>query len=208
MIETIEIFGANIWQWCLDNKDGISAFFMSGQFVSLIGALVMLVKNIKQVKANTSSTLTLDKTLTNTNKMSDGISTLSFNVEKLENENAGLREELKTTQEKLSESQQLITDKLNSILEVQSIVYSTIRDDSVRQTVNKILNNARYCEINFKEQLQEQIDELKHEFEHTVDDMNHKMNDAVNKVEHSINAGDNARIRAQSIYGNQETTRY
>lgn len=207
MIETLQTFGSNIWQWFIDNKDAISTFFMSGQFVSLVGAMFMLVKNIKQVNNNTASTDALNSNLIKTNAMSNDIQLLQKDVELLSEENKHLRNALTDTENKLLESNQLIADKLNAILEVQSIVYTTIRDSSIRQTVNTILNNARYTDTNFKEQLQEQIEELKHEFETKVEDMNHTMDDAVKKVSNSLNAAEAAKIKAQQL-SNDETTRY
>lgn len=208
MIETLQVFGMNIWQWCVDNKEAIIAFFMSGQFVSLIAAIVMLVRNIKQVKNNTASTQALDKTLVNTNVTYDKIIELDENVKLLTAENIGLREKLAETENNITNTNKLLSDKLNAIIEVQSIVYSTIRDDSVRQTVTTILNNARYSEKNFKEQLEMQIEELKTEFETKVADMNKAMNDTISNVANSINAAETAKIRAQKIKGIEENTRY
>lgn len=209
MIDTLHVWWTNICLWYTENEQAITTFFMSGQFISLIAALTMLVKNIKQVKSNTASTKTLDATLVNTNAMSEDIKSLNNSVLILTEENQGLREELNDVQKSLSESNRLITDKLNAIIEVQSIVYTTIRDDSVRQTVNTILNNARYSEQNFKEQLETEIEALKVEFENKMSDMSKSMTEAVTHVANSVNAGENARNRAKRLKGiDDEPTRY
>lgn len=207
MIETINLFFTNLWGWVLEHKDEISTFFMSGQFVSLITAVVMLVKNAKQIRSNTSSTNALNTTLVNTNTMSGQITSLEESVTKLEKENAGLREELADTKDSISTENKLIANKLNAILEVQSIVYSTIRDESVRQTVNTLLNNARYSDKNFKEQLQSEIEAIKTEFESKMSDMSKAVNDTINNVSKSMNAVEDARNKqSKSVEG--ETTRY
>lgn len=207
MIETINVWFNNLWLWCVENKDAISTFFMSGQFITLVSALVMLIKNIKQVKSNTDSTKALDATLINTNTMSGQINQLSEDVTHLTNENESLREDLAHTQECILESNQIITDKLNAIIEVQSIVYSTIRDDSVRQTVNTILNNARYSEKNFKEQLENEIVSIKQEFDAKMNEMNAHMNVVVQKVVDSVNASETAKNRMKNK-NSDESTRY
>ena len=207
MIEIINVFFNNLWLWCVENKDAISTFFMSGQFITLVSALVMLIKNIKQVKSNTDSTKALDATLINTNTMSGQINQLSEDVTHLTNENESLREDLARTQESILESNQIMTDKLNAIIEVQSIVYSTIRDDSVRQTVNTILNNARYSEKNFKEQLENEIVSIKQEFDTKMNEMNAHMNVVVQKVVDSVNASETAKNRMKNR-NSDESTRY
>jgi hypothetical protein len=207
MIETINLFFTNVWGWVLEHKEEISTFFMSGQFVSLVTAIVMLIKNAKQIRSNTSSTETLNSTLTNTNTMSGQITSLEKSFTKLEKENAGLRDELEKTKNAITTDNKLIANKLNAILEVQSIVYSTIRDESVRQTVNTLLNNARYSDKNFKEQLQTEIEAIKTEFESKMSDMSKAVNQTINNVSKSMNAVEDARNK-QTKSAEDETTRY
>lgn len=204
MIETIGAFGSSIWRWFVENKDVITAFFMSGQFLSFVAALVMLVKSLKRTKTNTDSTNVLNATLTNTNTMSNSIQTLDKNFELLKNENSSLRSELSETETRLQEANKEIRDKLNSIIEVQAIVYSTIRDDSVRQTVNTILNNARYCEKNFKESLETQIEELRKDYNEQLKEVNEKMNKSIDEITSNIKTTETA----QSKMMKNDTYRY
>ncbi len=199
MIETLSAFGTSIWQWFVENKDAITAFFMSGQFVSFLAACVALLKTVKQTKENTSSTDTLNKTLIKTNEMSESVTTVDTNVQALTEENANLRAELKTTEEKLSLQNDELTAKLNAIIEVQSIVYSTIRDDSVRQTVATLLNNARYNETNTKEQLQNQIDALRNRVEESIENVHKVVEEVTENVSNVMNAAENAKHKAQTL---------
>lgn len=208
MIEFLTTLKDNCWLWFLDNKDTILAWFMSGQAASVITTIVMLVKNAKQIKGNTESTKTLNTTLENTNVMKDDVDTLKEKVSVLTDENAKLSNSVLDLETKLSQSNNLIASKLDAIIEVQSIVYSTIRDDSVRQTVNTILNNARYSDNNFKEQLESEISGLKAEFETKMADISKGMNEAIDKVSNSVNAAETAKARAQELKGLNETPRY
>lgn len=208
MIEFLTTLKDNCWLWFLDNKDTILAWFMSGQAASVITTIVMLVKNAKQIKGNTESTKTLNTTLENTNVMKDDVDTLKEKVSVLTDENAKLSNSVLDLETKLSQSNNLIASKLDAIIEVQSIVYSTIRDDSVRQTVNTILNNARYSDTNFKEQLESEISGLKAEFETKMADISKGMNEAIDKVSNSVNAAETAKARAQELKGINETPRY
>lgn len=208
MIEFLTALKDNCWLWFLDNKDTIIAWFMSGQAVSVIASFVMLIRNAKQIKSNTDSTKTLNGTLTNTNVMKDDLDTLKQKVVTLADENEELSKSVVELETKLSESNKLIASKLDAIIEVQSIVYSTIRDDSVRQTVNTILNNARYSNTNFKEQLESEISGLKAEFETKIADISKGMTDAIDKVSTTVNAAEVAKARAQELKGTNETLRY
>lgn len=208
MIEFLTTLKDNCWLWFLDNKDTILAWFMSGQAASVITTIVMLVKNAKQIKGNTESTKTLNTTLENTNVMKDDVDTLKEKVSILTDENTKLSNSVTDLETKLSKSNKLIASKLDAIIEVQSIVYSTIRDDSVRQTVNTILNNARYSDTNFKEQLESEISGLKAEFETKMADISKGMTEAIDKVSNSVNAAEVAKARAQELKGMNETPRY
>lgn len=208
MIEFLTALKDNCWLWFLENKDTIIAWFMSGQAVSVVASFVMLIKNAKQIKGNTDSTNTLNGTLENTNVMKDDLDTLKQKVVTLADENEELSKSVVELETKLSESNKLIASKLDAIIEVQSIVYSTIRDDSVRQTVNTILNNARYSNTNFKEQLESEISGLKAEFETKIADISKGMTDAIDKVSNSVNAAEVAKARAQELKGTNETLRY
>ena len=188
MIDTITQFGMSIWQWFIDNKDAITAFFISGQALSFVAALVMLVKNLKGTNANTASTKKLNKALEDTNEVHDSVVSLDENFKLLKEENDGLREELKETETRVTISNEELKEKLNAIIEVQAIVYSTIRDDSVRQTVNKVLNNARYCEKNFKESLETQIEELKQSYSNELQAIDEKMGKSVDAIKSELSA--------------------
>lgn len=193
MIEYIKAFGLSIWDWILINRDSISTFILSGQFASLVGALILLIRQIRQVKSNTNSTNMLNQTLTNTNTMSTSVRELDDNFRLLKAENDALRTELSETEDRLQAANNEILNKLNAIIEVQSIVYSTIRDDSVRQTVNTILNNARYSEKNFKQELETQIETLKTTYENEMATLTKKVAASITEMSDSLNAGEQAR---------------
>lgn len=204
-LQMVTAFGNSIWTWLVEHKEEIYAFVMSGQFVSLIVALVTIFRQFKQVKINTNSSQTLNKTLENTNTMSTSVTQLDTNFQLLKVENDSLRSELKETENKLETENKDILNKLNAIIEVQGIVYSTIRDDGVRQTVNTILNNARYSEQNFKESLEQQIDELKNNYAIELENINQRVTEGLENLSSSLKAGEKAKA---TMSNRTESTRY
>lgn len=205
MIEWIKTFGLSVYGWFVENKDTITAFFMSGQAISFVAAIVMLVKNLKGTKDNTASSNALNETLVNTNGMSKSITNLDTNFVALKKENDKLRTDLKNTEESLQASNDELKNKLNAIIEVQAIVYSTIRDDGVRQTVNTILNNARYSEKNFKDELQAQIAELKESYSNELKVVNDNMAASIDKITEKISLTETAKATMEKRV---ETVRY
>lgn len=198
MIETIKQFFLSIWTWFVENKDGIIAFFVSGQALSFVGALVLLIKNLSRTKSNTESTEKLNATLTNTNVMSESVKAIDENFTLLKNENMNLRNELEETKTKLEKSNHDISNKLDVILDVQTIVYSTIRDDEVRSTVNKLLNNARYSGENVRESFEKKIDELKANYEKGFNEVNAKMAESIDTIKGELNNVKNAETKASN----------
>ena len=191
-MEMFKQFCISIWQWFVNNKDGITAFFMSGQAVSFVAAIVMLIKNLRGTKDNTASSKKLNETLESNNQMSESVKLLKEDFESLKLENEQMRKSLIKDNECIKQSNEEIKNKLNSIIEVQSIVYSTIRDDSVRQTVNTILNNARYSEKNFKESLETQIEELKQTYAKDIEAVNKKMTESMDNIKSGLSASESA----------------
>lgn len=192
-MEWLKSFGISVWQWFVENKDGITAFFMSGQALSFVAALVMLVKNLRGTRDNTKSTKTLNETMEKSNEMHSSVIKLDENFKALKDENDKLRTELSETETKLQSANDEIKNKLNAIIEVQAIVYSTIRDDGVRMTVNKILNNARYSEKNFKEALETQIEELKQNYTDELKAVNEKMAKSMDDIKSELAATETAK---------------
>lgn len=206
-MELIKQFIFSVWRWFIENKDTITAFFMSGQAISFAAAIVMLIKNLRGTKDNTASTKKLDETLLITNGMGESVKTLDLNFQALKKENDGLRTALKDTEARIEQSNNEIKNKLNAIVDVQSIVYSTIRDDGVRQTVNTILNNARYSDKNFKESLESQIEELKQNYSKELENVNAKMTESMNQIKSELSAADTAsKIMLERT--NRESIRY
>lgn len=140
----------NIGQWFVDNREAIIAFFSSGTFVTALITIINTFRQYKAIKNNTDVSGTLNVSLEKTNKLNNS-------VVKLTQENESLKQVLNILLKK-SESTDL---KLNAILEVQSIVYSSLKDEQAREVVNNILVNAMYSGIDDKAKLLEEIKMLK-----------------------------------------------
>ena len=198
MIDLIKSYFISLYQWFVEHQDPITLLSILVQIVSLVAAIVLLIKNLKGTKNNTSSTDKLNETLENTNSMSQSVVNLDGSVSSLKTENESLRTKLAETEEALLKSNKELANKLNAIIEVQSIVYSTIRDDGVRQTVNTILNNARYSEKNFKEELENKIEEFKQTYSTELKSINDKFTNSIDQVAKQLSATDIAKVAMET----------
>ena len=158
----IEFF-YNIGVGIMENKDKILMFLTSSQFVGLVIALISLWRTAKSTKANTSSTNSLNQALLANDKNCKDSEAAYSNTEEIKTFLLKLSERLDAIDAKVDNKLNLTTEKINAIIEVQSIVYSTIKDEKVRNTVNNLLVNAKYAETATRAELKKQVEELKKE---------------------------------------------
>ena len=156
-------FFYNIGTGLMENKDQIIMFLTSSSFVSLVVALIGLWKTGKVTKANTNSTDALKSALDSNSKVVDNSDVAVSNTEEIKTFLQKLSERLDGIESKVDNKLALNNEKLNAIIEVQSIVYSTIKDERVRNTVNNLLLNAKYAETATRAELKRQVEELKKE---------------------------------------------
>lgn len=178
MIEFIE----NCFSWFSENYQKIIMTITSAQFVSLISAIVLLIKNGRELRNNVASSKSLNKTLSATNQMSDDVTSVKNKLEEAEKENKLLKNELEKLNTLFADGQESLIKKLNCMLEVQSIVYSTIKNDSIRDTVNCILTNAKYTETATRAKLKEEVASLKERLNAETEKVNKIAEDATNTI--------------------------
>lgn len=154
-------FFQNIFNWFVENKDEIVLFFTSSNFVAFISAIVLFIRQIKANKAGTAVNKELNQSLS-------GVATVGADIVTLKETNDNTNTEVKKLENDLDRFNADITDtldtvmaKLNAVIEVQSIVYSTLKDETIRQNVNGILTDAKYAEIATRAALESEIEELK-----------------------------------------------
>jgi hypothetical protein len=156
-------FFYNIYLGLMENKDQILMFLTSSSFISLVVALIGLWRTSKTTKANTSSTNSLKDALDANSKVVGNSDIAVSNTEEIKTFLLKLDERLAAFEAKVDNKLMTQAEKVNAIIEVQSIVYSTIKDEKVRNTVNNLLVNAKYAETATRAELKRQIEDLKKE---------------------------------------------
>lgn len=176
-------FFRNIGTWLIEHKDGIVVFFTSSNFIAFISTIILIVKQIAATKASITEVSTANETLTKTNVLAENVKDVSDTAKLTETEVQNLKDNVTEMENKLNKALSFLEQKLDAIIDVQSIVYSTIRDESVRQSVANILTNAKFFGDSTKAEMQQEIARLKEAIEATVA----VANDAVNKNKEKLN---------------------
>ena len=176
-------FFQNIYAWLAANSNKIVAFLTSANFLAMLTLVVNTIRTIKTNKGVAITSTDLKNELTESSKNRSVIASIKGVSETIKDVTEATKTAIDETKALLDKELLTVTNKVNAMLEVQSLVYSTIRDDSLRQTVSNLLNTARYNDTNTKEQLQSEIDSLKKALNDKMEEVNRTMSDAIDKVQ-------------------------
>jgi hypothetical protein len=154
-------FFRSCYYWVAENYKEITMTLTSAQFISIISTIVLLLRNLRKTNDNVTSSNNLNSTLKVTNQMSTDVTDVKTVSEEIKTQNVALDAKLAEFKKEVTDVQESLIKKLNCMLEVQSIVYSTIKDDTIRGTVNSVLTNAKYAETETRAKLKEEVANLK-----------------------------------------------
>ena len=176
----------NIGKWFVENKETILAVLTAIQSSGLVGFIAWAVKSTKQVKLNTKTT----ETLNNSIACVDG---LNGEVAEMKDVNKVLIEKcdyLENQMNDLENSMDILITKIDAIIEVQSVVYTTIKDDKTRATVNNLLTNAKYAVTEQRKKLIEELEALRQQIKAQADAQKQLVEHAVNKAQSIVKVED------------------
>lgn len=176
----------NIGKWFVENKETILAVLTAIQSSGLIGFIAWAVKSTKQVKLNTKTTETLNKSIT-------CVDSLNGEVTEMKDVNKALIEKcdyLENQMNDLQNSMDILITKVDAIIEVQSVVYTTIKDDKTRATVNNLLTNAKYAVTEQRKKLIDELESLRQQIKAQADAQKQLVEHAVNKAQSIVKVED------------------
>ena len=176
----------NIGKWFVENKETILAVLTAIQSSGLIGFIAWAVKSTKQVKLNTKTTETLNKSIT-------CVDSLNGEVTEMKDVNKALIEKceyLENQMNDLQNSMDILLTKVDAMIEVQSVVYTTIKDDKTRATVNNLLTNAKYAVTEQRKKLIDELEELRQQIKTQAEAQKQLVEHAVNKAQSIVKVED------------------
>ena len=172
-------FFVNIANWFMIHKDEIvvtlTTFITSGIFANIIA----LIRQHKALKATTDA--------------ADNLTSTSEKVEAIGQAVIELHKDHEILTAKVNETvstMDILLTKVNAMLDVQSLVYATIKDEKTRVAVNNILTNAKYAVTEQRAKLLEQLAALREQIAQKAKDDVAKVNEAVEKAVSIVEATD------------------
>lgn len=137
----------NIWIAIQNNWDAIAAGISTVTTILLIPIAKIINSQKNNIADNTSSTKELTETIKQTEELRSIVKSNTDNSNKLCQEMSTTMismDNLKSEYVELKTAFLQVNSKLGSILDVMSIVYATVKDETVRKAVSTIINSVKY----------------------------------------------------------------
>ena len=175
-------FFQNIWNWFVLNKDEIVLFFTSSNFVTFMTTIVMLAKQLKANKSNNETNKGLKTSLDNAVSIAADVVSIRDNSSATNDQLVTVQNDLESFKKETYDALDVIVQKMNAVLEVQSIVYSTIKDETIRKNVSGILMDAKYTETATRASLEAEVESLRKKVNEKIEVIKDVVEDAAVKV--------------------------
>ena len=162
-------FFKSILNWFVSNKDEIVLFFTSSNFVAFLTTIVMLVKQLKTNKSNNDTNKDLKNSLDNAVSVTKDVICIRDSVSATNDQLLTVQNDFESFKNETYEMLDSIVQKMNAVLEVQSIVYSTIKDETIRKNVSGILMDAKYAETSVRASLEAEVESLRNKLSEKIE---------------------------------------
>ena len=181
----------NIGKWLLDNIETILAFLSSSTVVASVTAIILNIRQGKRIADNTQSSVTLTESLSDNKVLKQSIERNTKSQEELIND----VRQLKSTIVDLRNEVKATRSQTTGLLDVLQVVYATLKDETVRNTVTNIINNVKYSETAVRADLQKQLDELKQKLAENATAMVKDAEQIVNNVKNVVEPIEDVSLR-------------
>lgn len=158
-------FFANVGNWFIENKDAILLWLQGLCTSGTVGVIINLILTNRKVKANTVSNADLLQALPIVGESKKSMDELVERIDKLEADNKELQEQNTVRYTEIQNSLDSLLNKINALVETESVKSQTIKDETIRTTVGNVLTNAKYNETQTRARLLETIATLKKKLE-------------------------------------------
>ena len=181
-------FFQNIWNWFVLNKEEIALFFTSGNFVAFITTIVVLIKQLKANKVNNTTNDGLKASLDDAISIASDVVSIRDNSAATNDQLLSVQTDLDVFKKETCDELGVLVQKINAILEVQSLVYSTIKDETIRKNVNGILMDAKYAETATRASLEAEVESLREKVNEKIEVIKDVVEDTAVKVKKVTNS--------------------
>lgn len=184
------IWFENIKQWFVDNATYILSFLTPANIIAAIAAIFVAIRNNKATKNTNAIGTAMSNDASKIANVSETIDKNTASIENMKDLHRDLEAKVKAVSagievmnERATNKLDELEDKMNAILQVQSMVYGTIQDSELRQNVQNLIATAKMSSDHTREKLQAEIESLKAEVSTKVNAISEAVADGVKQIE-------------------------
>ena len=179
-------FFKNLFTWFVEHKDEIVVFFTSTNFAAVVSSVILLIKQIKATRNTNKSVENSSSILDKAVELAQHVTSVSDKASSTENNTEEIKVKIDSVNKQFVNELEILQQKLNAMLEVQTIVYNSMKDETARKNVFNLLTQAKLVETSKYSELEQQVESLKKKVEEKVNDVQNVVEETVTTVQNVV----------------------
>ena len=179
-------FFKNLFTWFVEHKDEIAVFFTSTNFAAAISSVILLIKQIKATRTTNKSVENSSSILDKAVELAQSVTSVSDKTASTESNTEEIKTKIDSVNKQFVNELEILQQKLNAMLEVQTIVYNSMKDETARKNVFNLLTQAKLVETSKYSELEQQVESLKKKVEEKVNDVQNVVEETVTTVQNVV----------------------
>lgn len=179
-------FFKNLFTWFVEHKDEIVVFFTSTNFAAVISSVILLIKQIKATRNTNKSVENSSSILDKAVELAQHVTSVSDKASSTENNTEEIKVKIDSVNKQFVNELEILQQKLNAMLEVQTIVYNSMKDETARKNVFNLLTQAKLVETSKYAELEQQVESLKKKIDEKVNDVQNVVEETVTTVQNVV----------------------
>lgn len=179
-------FFKNLFTWFVEHKDEIVVFFTSTNFAAVISSVILLIKQIKATRNTNKSVENSSSILDKAVELAQSVTSVSDKTASTESNTEEIKTKIDSVNKQFVNELEILQQKLNAMLEVQTIVYNSMKDETARKNVFNLLTQAKLVETSKYAELEQQVESLKKKVDEKVNDVQSVVEETVTTVQNVV----------------------
>ena len=179
-------FFKNLFTWFVEHKDEIVVFFTSTNFAAVISSVILLIKQIKATRTTNKSVENSSSILDKAVELAQSVTSVSDKTASTESNTEEIKTKIDSVNKQFVNELEILQQKLNAMLEVQTIVYNSMKDETARKNVFNLLTQAKLVETSKYSELEQQVESLKKKVDEKVNDVQNVVEETVTTVQNVV----------------------
>lgn len=179
-------FFKNLFTWFVEHKDEIVVFFTSTNFAAVISSVILLIKQIKATRNTNKSVENSSSILDKAVELAQSVTSVSDKTASTESNTEEIKTKIDSVNKQFVNELEILQQKLNAMLEVQTIVYNSMKDETARKNVFNLLTQAKLVETSKYAELEQQVESLKKKIDEKVNDVQSVVEETVTTVQNVV----------------------